>query len=127
MHHAFEFFRAANHRIEFTVSGSFGEVAAELIEDLGVTALLVAAFLIACADACGRLTGFGGRATATRGSGRPLVTGQQLDDLLANAGEVGAELDEHLCRNAFALADEAEQDVLGADVVVAELQCFAQR
>ena len=41
--------------------------------------------------------------------------------------EVGAELHEHLRGDAFALADEAEEDVLGADVVVAELQRLAQR
>ena len=41
--------------------------------------------------------------------------------------QVGAELDEHLGGDALALADEAEQDVLGADVVVAELQRLAQR
>jgi hypothetical protein len=40
--------------------------------------------------------------------------------------EVGAELDEHLGGDALALADEAEQDVLGADVVVAQLQRLAQ-
>ncbi len=41
--------------------------------------------------------------------------------------EVGAELHEHLRGDAFALADQPEQDVLGADVVVAELQRLAQR
>ena len=41
--------------------------------------------------------------------------------------EIGAELHEHLRGDAFALADEPEQDVLGADVVVAELQRLAQR
>ncbi len=55
------------------------------------------------------------------------VARQQLDDLLAHAGQVGAELHEHLRGDALALADEAEQDVLGADVVVAELQRLAQR
>ena len=55
------------------------------------------------------------------------VARQQLDDLLADAAEVGAQLDEHLGGDALALADEAEQDVLGADVVVAELQRLAQR
>src|SRR6266516_2633818 len=49
-----------------------------------------------------------------------------LDHLLPEAWEVGAELDEHLGRHALALADEAEQDVLGADVVVAEIQRLAQ-
>ena len=60
-------------------------------------------------------------------AGRTLVARQQLDDLLADAAEVGAELDEHLGGDALALADEAEEDVLGADVVVAELQRLAQR
>jgi hypothetical protein len=55
-----------------------------------------------------------------------LVAGQQLDDLLAHAVEVGAQLDEHLRGDALTLADQAEQDVLGADVVVAELQRLAQ-
>ena len=63
------------------------------------------------------------------GGGRllALVAGQQLDDLLAHPVEVGAELHEHLGGDALALADQAEQDVLGADVVVAELQRLAQR
>jgi len=52
---------------------------------------------------------------------------QQLDDLLAHSVQVGAQLDQHLRGHAVALTDEAEQDVLGADVVVAELQRFAQR
>ena len=36
-------------------------------------------------------------------------------------------LDEHLGGDALALAHEAEEHVLGADVVVAELQGLAQR
>src|SRR5690606_17790683 len=55
-----------------------------------------------------------------------LVAGQQLDDLLADLVEVGAEFDQYLRGHTFALADEAEQDVFGADVVVAELQGLAQ-
>jgi hypothetical protein len=49
-----------------------------------------------------------------------------LDDLLAHPRQVGAELDQHLGGDALALADETEENVLGADVVVAELQRFAQ-
>jgi hypothetical protein len=45
---------------------------------------------------------------------------------LANPRQVGAELDEHLRGDAFALADQTEEDVLGADVVVAELERLAQ-
>src|SRR5690606_27389213 len=55
------------------------------------------------------------------------VAGEELDDLLAHLVEVCPELDEHLRGNALALADEAEQDVLGADVVVAELARLAKR
>ena len=69
-----------------------------------------------------------GRAAALRraflGAG---VAGEQLDDLLADARQVGAELHEHLRGDTFAFADEPEEDVLGADVVVAELQRLAQR
>ena len=67
-----------------------------------------------------------GRA-AGRGRLLALVAREQLDDLLADAVEVGAELHQDLGGDALALADQAEQDVLGADVVVAELQRLAQR
>ena len=60
-------------------------------------------------------------------TGRTLIARQELDDLLANPGQVGPELHQHLGGDALALADEPEQDVLGADVVVAELQRFTQR
>ena len=68
-----------------------------------------------------------GAAALLLAAGGAGVARQQLDDLLAHAGQVGAELDEHLGGHALTLTDEAEEDVLGADVVVAELQRFAQR
>ena len=55
-----------------------------------------------------------------------LVSVQQLDHLLADPAGVGAQLDQHLRGDAVALADQAQQDVLGADVVVPELQRLAQ-
>src|SRR5690606_14955711 len=55
------------------------------------------------------------------------VAGEQLDDLLADPAEVGAQLHQHLGGHTLALTDEAEEDVLGADVVVAELQRLAER
>ena len=129
LHRPLELLRATDHRIELALAGSLGEVATELVEDLGVAALLLA-FLRAGTDAGGcafAATATGRSGAATGRTGRALVAGEELDDLLAHAGQVGAELDEHLCSNAFTFADEAEQDVLGADVVVAELQCFTQR
>ena len=50
------------------------------------------------------------------------VPGQELDHGLADAVEIGAELLQHLGGDTLALADEAEQDVFRADVVVSELE-----
>ncbi len=52
---------------------------------------------------------------------------QHPDDLLPGPVQVGAEPDEHLRGDPIALADQREQDVLGPDVGVAELQRLAQR
>jgi hypothetical protein len=52
---------------------------------------------------------------------------QQPDDLLAHQVQVGAQLRQDLRRDAVALADQAEQEVLGADVVVTERLRLAQR
>ena len=49
-----------------------------------------------------------------------------LDDLLADAAEIGSEFHEDLRGDALTLADESEQDVLGADVVVSELERLAE-
>ena len=61
-------------------------------------------------------TGFGGLLA--------LVARQQLDDLLADAVEIGTELDQNLGCYALTLTDETEQDVLRTDVVVSELQAL---
>ena len=122
LHDPLDLAAAADHRVELVLAGELGEVAAELVEDLAVAALLAAGLLLGrAADGRRRL---GGALGAAAGA---LVAGQQLDDLLAHPGQVGAELDEHLGGDALALTDEAEEDVLGADVVVAELQRLAQR
>jgi hypothetical protein len=123
LHDPLELAGASDHRVELALARCLGEVAAELVEDLAVAALLVVAAL------AGTDAGAGGRllaATAAGGARRALVAGEQLDDLLTHPRQVGAELDEHLCGDAFALADQAEEDVLGADVVVAELERFTQ-
>src|SRR4029079_7386856 len=74
------------------------------------------------------LRGLGGRATTLWCALlRAGVAGQELDDLLTDAREIGAQLHEHLRGDAFAFADQPEEDVLGADVVVPELQRLAQR
>jgi len=109
LHHALDFLLAADNRVKLALAGSLREVTAELVEDLRALSATGGFFLSPGGD---RLL--------------TLVTREQLDNLLAYAVEVGAELHEHLSGNAFTLTDEAQQDVLGTDVVVAQLQCFAQ-
>src|ERR1700730_4419890 len=58
---------------------------------------------------------------------RALTALEQMDHLLPDSVQVGAKPDEHLTGYSLALADQAEQDVLGADVIVAELERLTQR
>jgi hypothetical protein len=108
LHHALDFLLPADHRVELALAGGGGQVPSELIQDQG-----------------------GGRGRLRRRPGRgrllALVAVQQLDDLLPDPVQVRAQPDQHLGGHALALADQAEQDVLGADVVVAQLQRLTQR
>ena len=54
-------------------------------------------------------------------------TGEHADDLVADLLGVGVEVEQDAGGDALVLAHQAEQDVLGADVVVAEAQRLAQR
>ena len=108
LHDPLDLLLTPDDRVELALAGLLREVATELVEHEGA----------------------GRRALLLRAGGRgllALVPGQQLDDLLPDAVEVGAELDEDLGGDALALADEPEEDVLGADVVVAQLERLAQR
>jgi len=111
LHDPLDLLLATDDRVELALAGSLGQVSAELVEHQR-----------ACGSALLLHTGSGTGA----GAFLALVAGDELDDLLPNAVEVGTQLDEHLRCDALALADEAEQDVLGADVVVAELKRLAQ-
>src|SRR5665213_3030413 len=55
------------------------------------------------------------------------VVREQLDDLLAHPGQIRAEVPQQLRGDALALADQAEQQMLGADVVVPERQRLTKR
>ena len=108
LHDPLDLLLAPDDRVELALARGLRVVAAELVED---------------ERGRGRL----GLRAAGRSRLLALVAGEQLDDLLAHPVEVGAQLDEHLGGDALALADQPEQDVLGADVVVAQLQSLAQR
>src|SRR4051794_34159618 len=114
LHDPLDLFLTSDDRVELALPGSLREVATELVEHEG---------------ARGRPLGL---ALSHTGAGllaalATLVAGEQLDDLLADLVELRAELDEDLGGDALALADQAEQDVLGADVAVAELERLAER
>ena len=95
---------AADDGVELAVGRQLGQVAAELVEQLrGLLALALrarAAAALALAPAAG--------------------PGQHADDLVADLLRVGVEVEQDARGDALVLAHEAEQDVLGADVVVAE-------
>ena len=110
LHDPLDLLLPPDDRVELALAGGLGQVAAELVQ-----------------HQAGRRRGLAGGAGAGGGRLLALVAGEQLDDLLADPVEVGAELDQHLGGDALTLADQPEQDVLGADVVVAELQRLAQR
>ena len=115
LHDALDLAVAPDDGVQLLLAGLLGEVAAELVQHEGAGGLVARA---AAGGGSGLVAGLA-RAGAA-------VAGQELDDLLAHAGQVGAELDEHLGGDALALTDEAEEDVLGADVVVAELEGLAE-
>jgi hypothetical protein len=54
------------------------------------------------------------------------MSAEHLDDGVAYGVQVRAQPHQNLGGYAFTFAEEAQQQVLGADVVVSELQCFAQ-
>jgi hypothetical protein len=52
---------------------------------------------------------------------------QQPDHLLADPVQIGAQARQNLRSRTLTLTDQAKQQVLGADVVVAQLECLAAR
>ena len=116
MHDPLDLVAPTNHRVELAIPGELGQVSAELIKDRR-----------AARGGTARLTARAAGVPGWRRSFLALDAREQLDDGLADLWQIGAELLEHLGGNSLTLADQAEEDVLGADVVVPELQRFAQR
>src|SRR3954463_12229633 len=109
---------ATDDRVELALGRQLGQVAPELVEQLrGLLALALSA-------AARRA-----RTGACAGAGLPPATGagEHADDLVADLLGVGIEVEQDPCGDALVLADEPEEDVLGADVVVAQAQRFTQR
>src|SRR5262245_2513932 len=106
LHHALDLGLAAYDRVGLALGGLPREVAAELVEELRALGLLAGSLAPALLA--------------------PARAGEHADDLVANLLGVGVEVEQDPGGDALVLADEAEQDVLGADVVVAEAQSFAE-
>jgi hypothetical protein len=109
LHHALDLPVPADHRVELVLPGERGQVAAELVEHRRTARCLLP--------------------RGARGAGRgvlALVAREELDHLLAHARQVRPQAHEHLGRHALALPDQAEEHVLGPDVVVAELERLAK-
>ena len=104
---------AADDGVELALGGELGQVAPELVEQLRG--------LLALARRAGR-TGARALAALTAATGAR----EHADDLVADLLGVGVEVEQDARCDALVLADEAEQDVLGADVVVAQAQCLAE-
>ncbi len=99
---------ATDHRVELALLGEAGQVATELVEQFRrLFALAGAATAAALATAAG--------------------AGEHADDLVADLVRVGVEVEQDAGGDALVLTHQAEQDVLGADVVVAEGERLAQR
>ena len=91
LHHALDLLLAPDDRVELFLARELREVAAELVEHERARRRALAG------------TG------ALRGALlAPGVTGEELDHLLAHAGQIRAELDEHLRGDAFTLADQPQ-------------------
>src|SRR6201999_760611 len=100
---------ATDDRVELALLGEAGQVAPELVEQFGRFFALARAA--------------GARAALATTAG----AGEHPDDLVADLVAVGVEVQEDAGGDALVLADQAEQDVLGADVVVAQAERLAQR
>jgi hypothetical protein len=105
LHDALDLLVPPDDRVEPAPAGGLGQVPAELLEDRRDDDL---------------------SSRESLGSGG-LIAGEQLDDLLADAVEIGAQLHQDPGGDALALADQAEQEMLGADVAVAEPHGLALR
>ena len=114
LHDALHLDAAADDGVQLVLARGLRQVAAELLEDRGVRALGTAR------SAHARAHGLAALVVAA------LVAAEHLDHGLAHLRQVRALLGQHLGGHALALLEEAEQQVLRSDVVVAQLQGLTQ-
>ena len=110
-HHTLDLVGSSDHRIELPSGSLSRKVAAELVENRGTG--LIATVLHA--------TGIGEFALAIVLAVAGIAS-DQIDGSATQFAKVDIHLDQHLCADAFALMNQTEQDMLGADIAVPQLQ-----
>ena len=112
LHRAFDLFFAADHRVQLALPGQLRQVAAEAIQR--------GRFRLAGALAfAGRTAGQSALPLGTFGPFHAVA--QQIQHLLADLFQFQAEIHQHLGGHAFLLAQQTEENVLRAHVVVVEI------
>ena len=93
-----------DHRVQLRLSGQLGEVVSKFVQGWG----------------------FGGplRTTATTTSGDFSGFTEHADHLSPNLRKVDTQIFQYASSHAFAFANQAKKEMLGADVVMTELTSF---
>src|SRR5690606_2363388 len=111
-----DFLLAANNRVQLLLARQFGQISAKAVERrglaLGTFAPFAPFFLGASSAAAG---------TAAARFFALQTMAQQVEHLFADFLKLQAEVHQLLGGHALLLPEQAEQDVLGADVVVVEI------
>ena len=109
-----DFFFASDDRVELALAGQLGQVAAETIEGRGFRFAALGGFAAGAGAATFGAAPFGSFGTFD-------AVAQQVEDFFADFFQLQTQIHQHLGGDAFLLAEQAEQDVLGADIVVVEV------
>ena len=120
LHRPLDLLLAADDRVELALPSQFGQIAAEAVQRRGL-----------------RLTGPRGRFAAAGSAGQAAGTfralgpfhavAQQVQNLLADLFQFQPQVHQHLGGDAFLLAEQAQEDMLGADVVMVEVSGLFHR
>jgi hypothetical protein len=118
LHRPLDFLLAADDGVELVLLGQFGQVATEAVERRRLG--------LAAARRFSRSRPKDRRSIVRRLAAFHAVA-QQVEDLFANLFELETEVHQNLGGNAFLLAEQAEQNVLGAHVVVVQVTSLFHR
>ena len=116
LHDAFDFVLASDDRIELGLLGQFGQIATKAVEGRGSAAASLASTTFP-----GLPAGFASLTAAFAGFALFGSVTEQIQHFFANIFELQPEVHQHLSCDAFLLSQQAQQKMLGSDVVVVEV------